>query len=86
MPVGAGSSPGAVLTCARDFESLSDRVVLDFCNGSATTEIYTPFTKATWTVVEPEGLPQAIDRAIRVAMTPPVGPVHLAIYDRLPGA
>ncbi|MCH8827884.1 MAG: thiamine pyrophosphate-binding protein, partial [Chloroflexi bacterium] len=42
-------------------------------------------TKATWTLVEPEGLPAAIDRAMRVAKTPPVGPVHLAVYDRLLG-
>jgi thiamine pyrophosphate-dependent acetolactate synthase large subunit-like protein len=42
-------------------------------------------TKASWTVIEPEGLPAAIERALRVAMTPPVGPVHLAVYDRLLG-
>ena len=32
---------------------------------------------------ESEGLPQAFERALRVAKTPPYGPVHLAIYDRL---
>ena len=41
--------------------------------------------KANWTVIEPEGLPAALERALRVAMTPPVGPVHLAVYDRLLG-
>ena len=39
----------------------------------------------TCQLIEPEGLPQAIERALRVAMTPPVGPVHLAVYDRLLG-
>ena len=42
-------------------------------------------TKASWAIIEPEGLPAAIERALRVAMTPPVGPVHLAVYDRMLG-
>ena len=42
-------------------------------------------TKASWAVIDPEGLPAAVERALRVAMTPPVGPVHLAVYDRMLG-
>ena len=34
-------------------------------------------------MVEPEGLPHAITRALRVAMTDPVGPVHVAVYERV---
>ena len=37
------------------------------------TSIAEPFTKASWTVIESDGLPQAIERALRVAKTPPVG-------------
>jgi thiamine pyrophosphate-dependent acetolactate synthase large subunit-like protein len=39
--------------------------------------------KETWTIIEPEGLPAAVDRALRVATTPPFGPVHLAVYDKM---
>ena len=46
-------------------------------------EVSAPMTKANWTVVEPDGLPHAIYRAFQVAKTPPVGAVHLAIYDRV---
>ena len=83
--VWAGGLPVVVLTFAGDTGSFADRIGLDLSHSFGPTSISAPFTKATWTVVEPEGLPQAIDRAIRVAITPPAGPVHLAIYDRLLG-
>jgi thiamine pyrophosphate-dependent acetolactate synthase large subunit-like protein len=80
-----GSLPVVVITFAGDTGSFADRIVLDLSHDFGPTSISAPFTKANWTVVEPEGLPHAIHRAIRVAKTPPVGPVHLAIYDRLLG-
>ena len=80
-----GSLPVVIITFAGDTGSFADRIVLDLSHNFGPTSISAPFTKASWTVIEPEGLPQAIDRAIRVAKTPPVGPVHLAVYDRLLG-
>ena len=81
----AGSLPVVVITFAGDTGSFSDRVSLDLDHSYGPTSISAPLTKETWTVIEPEGLPGAIERAIRVAKTPPVGPVHLAVYDRLLG-
>ena len=78
-----GGLPVVVITFAGDTGSFGDRVGLDLSHDVGPTFISGPFTKANWTVLEPEGLPQAIDRALRVARTPPTGPVHLAIYDRL---
>ncbi len=75
--------PVVVITFAGDTGSFGDRIGLDLSHDVGPTFISEPFTKANWTVIEPEGLPNAIDRALRVARTPPVGPVHLAIYDRL---
>lgn len=80
-----GSLPVVMITFAGDTGSHYDRIGMDFDHSFGPTAISTPFTKSSWTVVEPEGLAQAIDRAFRVATTPPVGPVHLAIYDRLLG-
>ena len=81
--VWTGSLPVVVITFAGDTGSFADRIALDLSHNYGPTSISAPFTKANWTVIDPEGLPQAIERAIRVAKTPPVGPVHLAIYDRL---
>ena len=78
-----GNLPVVVITFAGDTGSFADSIILDLDHSFGPTSISAPFTKANWTVIEPEGLPQAIDRAIRVAKTPPVGPVHLAVYDRL---
>ncbi len=83
--VWAGSLPVVVITFAGDTGSYGDRIGLDLSHSFGPTSISAPFSKSTWTVIEPDGLPQAIDRAIRVASTPPVGPVHLAVYDRLLG-
>ena len=80
-----GGLPVVVITFAGDTGSFADRIILDLDHSFGPTSISAPVTKASWTVIEPEGLPQALDRAIRVANTPPVGPVHLAIYDRLLG-
>ena len=80
-----GSLPVVVITFAGDTGSFADKIVLDLSHNFGPTSISAPFTKANWTVIEPEGLPQAIDRAIRVAKTPPVGPVHLAVHDRVLG-
>jgi len=83
--VWTGSLPVVVITFAGDTGSFADRISLDLSHNAGPTAISAPMTKASWTVIEPEGLPAAIERALRVAMTPPVGPVHLAVYDRLLG-
>lgn len=84
--VWSGSLPVVVVTFAGDTGSYGDRVGLDLTHNVGPTSIAQPFTKASWTVIEPDGLPQAIERALRVARTPPVGPVHLAVYDRMLGS
>lgn len=81
--VWTGSLPVVVITFAGDTGSYADRIGLDLSHNVGPTSISGPFTKANWTVIEPEGLPQAVARALQVARTPPVGPVHLAVYDRL---
>ena len=81
--VWTGSLPVVVITFAGDTGSFVDKIGLDLNHSFGPTSISAPFTKASWTVIEPEGLPQAIERALRVAQTPPVGPVHLAVYDRM---
>ena len=78
-----GSLPVVVITFAGDTGSFGDKVGLDLSHSFGPTSIAAPFTKSTWAVIEPEGLPQAIDRALLVAGAPPVGPVHLAVYDRV---
>ena len=83
--VWAGSLPVVVITFAGDTGSFADKIGLDLSHNAGPTAISAPMTKASWTVIEAEGLPAAIERALRVAMTPPVGPVHLAVYDRLLG-
>lgn len=81
--VWSASLPVVVITFAGDTGSFADRVELDLSHTFGPTSIAAPFVKASWAVIEPEGLPQALRRAIRVAKTPPFGPVHLAVYDRL---
>ncbi len=81
-----GSLPVVVITFAGDTGSFADRISLDLSHSFGPTSIAAPVTKENWTVVEPEGLPAAIERAVRVATTPPVGPVHLAVYDSMLGA
>ena len=80
-----GGLPVVVITFAGDTGSFADRISLDLSHSFGPTSIAAPMTKENWTVVEPEGLPAAIERAVRVATTPPVGPVHLAVYDSLLG-
>lgn len=84
--VWTGSLPVVIITFAGDTGSFGDTIGLDLSHNFGPTSIVAPMTKANWTVIEPEGLPAAIERAIRVAKTPPVGPVHLAVYDRLLGS
>ena len=81
--VWSASLPVVVITFAGDTGSFADRIELDLSHTFGPTSIAAPFVKASWAVIEPEGLPQALRRAIRVAKTPPFGPVHLAVYDRL---
>ena len=83
--VWGGSLPVVIITFVGDTGSRGDYVELDVTHNVGPTAISAPFTKANWTVIEAEGLAPAVERAIRVAMTPPVGPVHLAVYDRLLG-
>ena len=80
-----GSLPVVVITFAGDTGSFAGKITLDVSHNAGPTAIAAPMMKANWTVIEPEGLPAALERAMRVAMTPPVGPVHLAVYDRLLG-
>ena len=81
-----GGLPVVVVTFAGDTGSWGDRISLDLDHSFGPASISAPMTKATWTVIEPEGLPQAIERALRVAKTPPFGPVHIAVYDRMLGS
>ena len=80
-----GGLPVVVITFAGDTGSFADRISLDLSHSFGPTSIAAPMTKENWTVVEPEGLPAALERALRVATTPPVGPVHLAVYDSMLG-
>ena len=82
----AGGLPVVVITFAGDTGSFADRIELDLSHDFGPTSIAAPFTKQNWTVIEPDGLPQALHRALLVAKTPPVGPVHLAVYDRMLGS
>ena len=77
--------PVVVITFVGDTGSFTDRINLDLDSSFGPTSISGPLTKQTWTVIEPEGLPQAIDRAINVATTFPQGPVHIAVYDKMLG-
>ena len=78
-----GSLPVVVLTFAGDTGSYADRMGLDLSHDFGPTAISAPFTKAGWSVMEPDHLPHAVERALRAAKTPPMGPVHLAVYDRI---
>ncbi len=80
--VWAGSLPVVMLTFAGDTGSYADRITLDLGHNAGPTSIVAPMTKANWSVIEPGGIPSAFERAIKVAGTPPVGPVHMAVYDR----
>ncbi len=80
--VWAGALPVVMLTFAGDTGSYADRITLDVSHNAAPTALAVPVTKGNWSVIEPEGIPQSFERAIKVAGTPPVGPVHIAVYDR----
>ena len=83
--VWAAMLPVVTITFVGDTGSYADRITLDLGHNVGPTSIGAPFMKANWTVVEPEGVATAVERAIKVAMTPPVGPVHIAAYDRILG-
>lgn len=83
--VWAGSLPVVTITFVGDTGSYADRITLDLGHNVGPTSIGAPFMKANWTVIDPAGLPSAVDRAIKVATTPPIGPVHIAAYDRILG-
>ena len=78
-----GGLPVVVITFAGDTGSFTDRINLDLDSSFSPASISVPMAKETWTVIEPEGLPASVDRALRVATTPPFGPVHLAVYDKM---
>ena len=78
-----GGLPVVVITFAGDTGSFTDRINLGLDSSYSPASISVPMVKETWTVIEPEGLPAAVDRALRVATTPPFGPVHLAVYDKM---
>lgn len=80
--VWAGALPVVMLTFAGDTGSYADRITLDLGHNAGPTSIAAPMTKANWSIIEPGGIPSAFERAIKVAGTPPVGPVHMAVYDR----
>ena len=68
------SLPVVIITFHGDTGSFADRVSLDLSHDAGPTSISAPFTKANWTVIDPGGLPWAVERAIMVATTPPIGP------------
>ncbi len=80
--VWAGMLPVVMLTFAGDTGSYADRITLDLGHNAGPTSIVAPMTKANWSIIEPGGIASAFERAIKVAGTPPVGPVHMAVYDR----
>ena len=84
--VWAAALPVVMITFVGDTGSYSDRITLDLGHNVGPTSIGAPFMKANWTVIEPGGLATAVDRALKVATTPPFGPVHIAAYDRILGA
>lgn len=84
--VWAGSLPVVMITFAGDTGSYADRITLDLGHNVGPTSIAAPMTKANWSVIESGGIASAFERAIKVASTPPVGPVHIAVYDRNLGA
>ena len=50
------------------------------------TYLSAPLVKAGWSVIKPDGVAHAVYRALLTALTPPVGPVHLALHtDMLTG-
>ena len=81
-----GGLPVVVITFAGDTGSFTDRINLDLDASFGPASISVPMCKETWTVIEPEGLPNAVERALRVAATPPFGPVHIAVYDKMLGS
>lgn len=78
-----GGLPVVVISFHGDTGSFADSVMLNIDHDFGPTHLSAPFTKAGWSIIEPEGLPEAIERAIKVATAAPTGPVHLAVYDRL---
>ena len=80
-----GGLPVVVITFAGDTGCFTDRINLDLDASFGPASISVPMCKETWTVIEPEGLPNAVERALRVAATPPFGPVHIAVYDKMLG-
>ena len=80
-----GGLPVVVITFAADTGSFTDRINLDLDASFGPASNSVPMCKETWTVIEPEGLPNAVERALRVAATPPFGPVHIAVYDKMLG-
>ena len=75
--------PVIVISYAADTVSGTDRVGWGhhISHNVGPTHISSPYIKASWTVLKPEGMAHAIYRALLVAKTPPVGAVHLAIYE-----
>jgi len=78
-----GGLPVVVISFHGDTGSFADSVMLNIDHDFGPTHLSAPFTKAGWSIIEPEGLPEAVERAIKVATAAPTGPVHLAVYDRL---
>ena len=83
--VWAAALPVVMITFVGDTGSYADRITLDLGHNAGPTSIGAPLMKANWTVIEPGGLATAVERAIKVATTPPFGPVHIAAYDRILG-
>ena len=75
--------PVVVITHASDTGSGTDRTGWGhhLSHNVGPTSISAPFVKASWAVIRPDGIAHAMYRALLVAKTPPVGAVHLALYE-----
>lgn len=64
-----------------DHEVWCDDIALAARPGYSQTDLNRQFTKMAWSIREPESIPMALRRAIKVSTSEPAGPVYLALAD-----